>query len=409
MKIIVFDLLPYGDDLTPLGEAGVGLPYPLPRRHVDPEVVARTYEEHLEVWEEMDRLGYDGIGINEHHCSPYGLMNSPNLLAASIAQRSRRMKILIFGNLLPVHNPLRLAEELSMLDCLSNGRIISGFARGIPREHNVFGVPMAESRARFEEAAEIIRRAWTEEVLNFEGRFWSFHDVATWPRPLQQPHPPIWLPVTVSKESIEWAAARDIPIATHGPRGLCEDIFNYYAEHLAKNGLTLTADHAVTGADVYVADSKRQALEELAPYRLYFSRMLFSHGNVTETALQQQSGYVSERALDYVRPENRPLAARRREEYRNLTKQDLERQAARAPWGAPEEVAERLIAEADQLGTNTILVSMNRGAMPKEMFLEQVRRFGREVLPIVQAHEVQPGVKGATARKDDTSDLSFLQ
>ena len=99
-----------------------------------------------------------------------------------------------------------------MLDCLSNGRIVSGFARGIPREHNVYNVPLADSRARFEEAWEIIRRAWTEEVFSYEGRFWSYRDVAIWPRPVQQPHPPVWVPVTGSKETIEWAARHNIPI-----------------------------------------------------------------------------------------------------------------------------------------------------------------------------------------------------
>ena len=97
-------------------------------------------------------------------------MNSPNLMAASAAQRTKRIKLLIYGNLLPLHEPLRLAEELAMLDCLSNGRIVSGFARGIPREYNVYSVPLRESRARFEEAWEIIRRAWTEEVFSFDGQ-----------------------------------------------------------------------------------------------------------------------------------------------------------------------------------------------------------------------------------------------
>ena len=129
MKVIVFDLVPYAAELDHLKENGE-LPYPLAGRHFDPAVAARTYEEHLEAWEEIDRLGYDGVGFNEHHCSPYGLMNSPNLLAAAAIQRTRRVKLLIYGNLLPLHEPLRLAEELAMLDCLSNGRLISGFARG---------------------------------------------------------------------------------------------------------------------------------------------------------------------------------------------------------------------------------------------------------------------------------------
>src|ERR1700704_6518526 len=148
MKVFVFDLLAYGEQLDHL-KVGSELPYPLSNRYFKADVAVRTYAEHLEAWEEMDKLGYDGVGFNEHHCSPYGLMNSPNLMAASAAQRTKRVKLLIYGNLLPLHDPLRLAEELAMLDCLSNGRIVSGFARGIPREHNVYRVPLRDSRARF--------------------------------------------------------------------------------------------------------------------------------------------------------------------------------------------------------------------------------------------------------------------
>ena len=153
-------------------------------------MAVRTYAEHLEAWEELDRLGYDGVGFNEHHCSPYGLMNSPNLMASAVAQRTRRLKLLIYGNLLPLHEPLRLAEELAMLDCLSNGRIISGFALGIPREYQVHNVPLDESRARFEEAYDIVTRAWTEDVFSYSGKFWSYKDVAIRPRPVQRPDPP---------------------------------------------------------------------------------------------------------------------------------------------------------------------------------------------------------------------------
>src|SRR5215467_9657639 len=151
MKVFVFDLLPYAEHLDHLKD-GKELPWPLPRRHFKPEVATRTYAEHLDAWEAMDRLGYDGVGFNEHHTSPYGLMNSPNLMAAAAAQRTQRLKLLIYGNLLPLHDPLRLAEELAMIDCMSNGRLIAGVARGIPREYAVHHVAMAESRARFEEA-----------------------------------------------------------------------------------------------------------------------------------------------------------------------------------------------------------------------------------------------------------------
>src|SRR5439155_249718 len=97
MRVFVFDLLPYDEHLDHLKD-GKELPWPLPRRHFKPAVAVRTYAEHLAAWEAMDRIGYDGVGFNEHHTSPYGLMNSPNLLAAAAAQRTQRLKLLIYGN-----------------------------------------------------------------------------------------------------------------------------------------------------------------------------------------------------------------------------------------------------------------------------------------------------------------------
>jgi alkanesulfonate monooxygenase SsuD/methylene tetrahydromethanopterin reductase-like flavin-dependent oxidoreductase (luciferase family) len=353
-------------------------------------VAVRTYQEHLEAWAELDRLGYDGVGFNEHHTSPFGLMNSPNLLAAAAAQRTKNLKLLIYGNLLPIHEPLRLAEELAMLDCLSNGRIISGFARGIPREHNVFNVPQSESRARFEEAWEIIRRAWTDEVFSYDGRFWKYRDVAIWPRPVQQPHPPVWVPVTASKETIEWAGQHNIPItpgiASH--RGVREDVIRYYARQLQQHGHQITPGHLIIQADVYVADTKEQAIEEAGPYALYFNRTLFSHGNITVRNLQAETGYVSNVSHDYLRPENVPLVSGQRERYRGLTMDGIRQGAREQPWGPPHEVAERILAAADHAGANQVTVSLNRGAMPHAMFMHQIQRFAREVLPRLHAHQV---------------------
>jgi alkanesulfonate monooxygenase SsuD/methylene tetrahydromethanopterin reductase-like flavin-dependent oxidoreductase (luciferase family) len=389
MRVFVFDLLPYGEHLEHL-KVGRELPWPLPRRHFKPDVAVRTYEEHLTAWEAMDRIGFDGVGFNEHHTSPYGLMNSPNLMAASAAQRTQRIKLLIYGNLLPLHDPLRLAEELAMLDCLSNGRIVSGFARGIPREHNVYKVPLRDSRARFEEAWEIIRRAWTEESFSFTGRFWSYENVAIWPRPVQQPRPPVWVPVTGSKETIEWAGTHDIPI-TPGlvpTRGLREDIIRYYAKCLTQHGHRLTPEHLIIQASAYVADSKAQAVREAGPYTLYFNQTLFSHGNVSDASLQRDAGYLTSGSFDYVRPENLHAVSGDRERFRGMTMADVERDAEQMAWGTADEVTERIIDAANHAGANTVLVNMNRGAMPAEMFLEQIQRFGAKVLPALQAHQV---------------------
>jgi len=393
VRVFIFDLLPYSEHLDHLKPAGeTELPWPLPRRHFKPEVAVRTYAEHLEAWGLMDRLGFDGIGFNEHHTSPYGLMNSPNLLASAVSQRTKQIKILIYGNLTPLHDPLRLAEELAMVDCLSNGRLISGFARGIPREYKVYNVPLTESRARFEEAWEIIRRAWTEEVFDFDGRFWSYRDVAIWPRPVQQPHPPVWVPVSGSKETIEWAARFNIPITPGlgGHPGVREDITRYYGRCLAENGFQLTPDHLVIQHNVYIAESKAQAVRECGPYTLYFNQTLFSHGNFTASRLQKEAGYLTSSSFDYVRPENLEGVAWEREQFRSMTMEKLERQAETMPWGTAEEVRQRLIADADRAGANTLLLGMNRGAMPHELFMNQIRRFAAEVLAALQAHEVKP-------------------
>ena len=388
MKVFLFDLLAYGEQLDHL-KVGAELPYPLPRTHFKSEVAVRTYAEHLAAWEEADRLGFDGIGFNEHHCSPYGLMNSPNLMASAAAQRTKRAKLLIYGNLLPLHEPLRLAEELAMIDCLSGGRLISGFARGIPREYQVHNIPLPESRARFEEAYTIITRAWSEEVFSYEGKFWSYKDVALWPRPVQRPRPPVWIPVTGSQESIEFAAKHDIAI-TPGlrPGGLQEDMIRYYATCCAAHGRKVTPDHLTISVNAYIADSKAQAVKENAPYFLYFNRTLFSHGNFTETSIGQAAGYNSQQSIDYVRPENRHEAERARADYRTMTLDDVARMAERLAWGSPKEVTERIIALVDRAGANTIQVMLNAGAMPQEMYLEQIRRFAREVLPALQAHQV---------------------
>src|SRR5688500_233670 len=184
MRVFGFDLLPYPEHLDRLKEGGE-LPYPLPKRHFRSDLAVQNYRDHLDAWVRMEELGFDGVGFNEHHTSPYGLMTSPNLMAAAASQRTHRMKLLIYGNLLPIHNPLRLAEELSMLDCLSNGRLISGFARGIPREYMAYGVDLAEARARCGGAWEVIKPARPQLRVVYRGECAWKKDVARAPRPLQ--------------------------------------------------------------------------------------------------------------------------------------------------------------------------------------------------------------------------------
>ena len=363
MKVYVFDLLAYDKHFDEF-KADRLIPYPLPRQYFDREIAARTYEEHLEAWTEMDRLGYDGVGLNEHHTTPHGSMNSPNMMAAVAAQRTKQLKFLILGNLLPLHNPLRIAEELAMADCLSHGRVLSGFARGVPREYKVYQVPMSESRARFEEAFEIVMKAWTEETFSHDGKFWSYKDVSIWPRPYQQPHPPIWVPFTGSKETIEWAGKHNLnAVIHHMKQGLTEDIVGHFAQSLENNGHSINSDKICVVADAWVASDKARALEEYGPYFLYFNQILWHHGSLPTAGAPtpKAAGFVNPTSFDYVRPENRSAAELDRNKYRQMTMADVEQRVSTGDlaWGSSKEVTERLIDIAEGSGANALLLQMN--------------------------------------------------
>ena len=391
MKVYLMDLLPYGQHFDQF-KAGRFIPYPLPGRHFDPKVAQRTYDEHFAVWAEMDALGYDGLGLNEHHTTPHGLMVSPNMIAAAAARTTKRLEFLILGNLIPLHNPLRIAEELAMADCLSGGRILPGFARGVPREYRVYDVPMAQSRARFDEALEIIRKAWTQDVFSHEGQFWKYKDISIWPRPVQQPHPPIYIPFTGSKETIELAGRLDLnAVLPAGHPGVTEDIVTYFGRQLAAAGNKLTPDKLTLFTDAWVADSVDAALKEYGPYYLYFVQTLWHHGSDQSNETLGKAGYVASSSFDYIRPENQPFAQLDRGKIRQMNLPDVEKRVkdGQLAFGSPKEVADRLIDMAERMGANRMLLNLNLGALPHELFLEQVRRFGREVLPRLQKHQVK--------------------
>jgi alkanesulfonate monooxygenase SsuD/methylene tetrahydromethanopterin reductase-like flavin-dependent oxidoreductase (luciferase family) len=391
VKVFIFDLLAYGKHFDQYKQTKY-LPYPLANDHYDPEVAAQTYEQHLQAWEEMDKLGFDGVGLNEHHTTPHGMMNSPNMMAAVAAQRTKRLKFLMLGNLVPLHNPLRIAEELAMADTMSRGRILSGFARGVPREYNVYGVPMAESRARFEEAVEIILKAWTEPKFSYEGKYWSYKDIAIWPRPYQQPHPPVWVPFTGSKETIEWAGKRNFSaVIPDHHRGLTQDVVGYYAKQLALHGNKITPDHICYFTDAYVAADRTTAIKEYSPFYLYFVHTLWHHGSLEKASQAKGTGYVSSASYDYIKPENRSGAGVDREAMQKTTMDDIERKIDKGElaWGSAKDVGDRLIEGAERMGANYLLLNMNVGAMASDAFIEQIRRFGKDVLPRLQAHQVK--------------------
>jgi alkanesulfonate monooxygenase SsuD/methylene tetrahydromethanopterin reductase-like flavin-dependent oxidoreductase (luciferase family) len=153
------------------------------------------YQQALALAARADELGYHHIRTVEHYFRGYGGYSpSPIVFLTAVAQRTRRAR-LVTGAVLPAFNhPIKLAAELAMLDCLSDGRLDAGFARAfLPEEFDAFQVPMDESRARFEEGIAAVKRLWTEPEVRFEGPFHQFGPLPLLPRPVQQPHPPIWV------------------------------------------------------------------------------------------------------------------------------------------------------------------------------------------------------------------------
>ena len=186
----------------------------------------------------MDETGYDAVWLAEHHFNTYSVCPSPHMMATHVAARTRNLRIGTAVSLAAFYHPLRLAEEIALLDVLSGGRVNWGAGRGFdPTEFRAFGVRPEESADRFLEAVDIVLKAWGEERLTHTGQYWQFDDLDVLPKPLQKPHPPVWVAAT-SPESIERAAARGHtilmdPHASHGEIGRKRQI---YREALTRHG-----------------------------------------------------------------------------------------------------------------------------------------------------------------------------
>jgi alkanesulfonate monooxygenase SsuD/methylene tetrahydromethanopterin reductase-like flavin-dependent oxidoreductase (luciferase family) len=217
-----------------------------PERRVD---LATVYARALERIEIMDRTGYDAVWLAEHHFSSFSVCPSVHMVGVLAAARTRRLRIGTAVSLAPFYHPLRLAEEIGLLDLLSGGRVNWGAGRGFARvEFTAFGVPPEESASRFRETVEIVLRAWTDERLHFAGQHFRFEGVEVLPKPIQQPHPPVWVAAS-SEGAINWAAGRGFSILMD-PHSSGSEIGRkrrFYAEKLAAAG------YSETGRDIPVA------------------------------------------------------------------------------------------------------------------------------------------------------------
>jgi alkanesulfonate monooxygenase SsuD/methylene tetrahydromethanopterin reductase-like flavin-dependent oxidoreductase (luciferase family) len=240
----------------------------LSNRNFDPRRGHELYQRYLAELVLYDQVGFDGVCVNEHHQTAYGLMPAPDVVAGMLVPQTRG-KIAILGNGISLRDhPLRVAEEIAMLDVVSGGRIISGFVRGIGAEYQTFQLDPTQSRDRFHEAHDLIVEAWTRPgPFEWYGRHFKLRYVNPWPRPLQQPHPPIWSPSQGSAETVDWSARhRYTYLQTYSDIGTLRRAFGEYREAAERHGYTSAPSQLGWAVPVYVADTDEQARRESRPH-----------------------------------------------------------------------------------------------------------------------------------------------
>lgn len=259
MKAAFFSPVPY------LGPAERGR-WPVPVQTYSPELAERSMQASLDRFQLADELGFDWVTVAEHHFAPMSLTPNPMVLAGALTQRVKRAQIALLGANIPILNPVRVAEEFAMLDTMTGGRLVAGMLRGTSNEYVTYNVNPAESRDRFEEALQLIIHAWTEpQPFGWQGRYFQYRAVSIWPRPVQQPHPPIYMSGS-SPESAEMAARNHVRLGfavTNVP--LAKQSAIRYREHARAHGWDPTPDDVLYRVTIHVAETDEQAFEDLEP------------------------------------------------------------------------------------------------------------------------------------------------
>ncbi len=354
-----------------------------PNEHFSPEKAQDLYGMYFDELQYCTEVGFDGVMINEHHNNPLCMMPSVNVIGAALAKTTTKGKIVFLGNVLPIHdNPLRVAEEIAMIDILSGGRVVCGFVRGIGQESMATNTNPVYNRERFDEAHDVIIKAWTTPgPFRWEGKHYHYRIVNPWVLPLQKPHPPIWIPGVVSPESVRWAARHQYPyIALAPPLHLIEEIYDLYDEVAAQEGFTPTSEHRGYAVRVNVADSDAKAYEE---GRNFYWQLGTSFG-VTPPHWQAPPGYMT-----------REAAQGRRQQARTASitpgGPDLTYEEAHATHqivtGNPDTVIRKLQHIIDVVDPGYLVLWGREGPMSHEVAMRAIDLMGQEVIPAIKAYQ----------------------
>src|SRR5215475_12699429 len=350
-----------------------------PNKFFNPVEGSRLYHERLEEYLYAEECGVDGIMLNEHHNAPFCMQARTNVFASILAAMTKNVKIVILGNPLPLSdNPVQLAEELAMIDMISNGRLVSGFVRGGGQEQLANGVNPAFNRERFEEAHDLIVAAWTREgPFRWEGTHYQYRVVNPWAVPLQKPHPRVWIPGVISPETIVWAAQRGYPyVALNTPIDRTKQIWQIYDKVAVEAGFTPGPDYHGMLKQIHVAETEEKALQNAAQFRW----MQGEFTGLAHPVWSTPSGYGS--------PENRrafvEFASGRSKNprYRPELKKQLEDLMIIA--GTPKQVIAKLRILLEETRPGILGIWGNDGNVSNQDARTCIRLLGQEVFPAVR-------------------------
>jgi alkanesulfonate monooxygenase SsuD/methylene tetrahydromethanopterin reductase-like flavin-dependent oxidoreductase (luciferase family) len=340
-----------------------------PNSNFDPAIGHQLYQRYLAELVLADRLGFDGILLNEHHNSPYTLNPAPNLSAAALIPQTT-CRIGVFGTPPNFGYPNRLAEEYAMLDVMSGGRLDVAFPLGTGMEYWANAVNPATARARFREGIDVILKAWTEDgPQGYQGEFYNYRFLNPWPKPMQQPHPPAFIVGSGSPETVELAAELGLGYSVvFIPIEAQLRVFDRYRERMAFHGHEATPDMMTIGVMAYVAETDAQAEAEFMEHVMYF----FENSLRTTPRFLLPPGYVTV-------PEFR----------KRITGADVHGSANwdeltsinRIVAGSPETVAEAINTWAEEAQVSRLSMNLTLGDMPHGKVVKNLTLFAEEVIP----------------------------
>ena len=379
MKFTWFNLMPWPNLPDNFREEHRSVWVDIPNKLYDPHKGHFVYHEYMDQLEYADSLGYDGIGVNEHHQNGYGLMPSPNIIAAGLARRTSQAALAVIGNSLALYNPpLRVAEEFAMLDVISGGRLLAGFPVGTSMDTNYcYGQIPGLTRDKYAEAHELVMRAWHEdEPFAFDGKYNQLRYVNLWPKPIQKPNPPIYIPGGGSVETWDFCLDNDYNYSYLSFTGYLrgKKLLDGYWDRVAARGKDESPYRAAFAQTICVADTDQQAEEMYAEHVNYFyNRCLHVHSGFADAPGYRTIKTIKADVLNALSEEMQSL-------FPNLTWKELVDEGYIIA-GSPATVRERMEDLIKSLRVGHIFCLIHIGNMPDWKTRYSTKLFAEQVMP----------------------------